>query len=332
MDDFEIRGTSLVRYRGSDPWPELPEGITEIADGAFKDCRDLCEIVIPEGVMRIGAEAFQWCANLESVKAPASLVETGPDAFAGTPFYRYYDTNETDWRDDFLILGRVLFKARRLGWHCFKGCGRLAEVSFDEGVEEIENGIFASCRSIRYVNFPASLKKFPGWAFFGSNNVERVGFSGPIASMGERAFSGCENLRSVDFPAGLRKIGVDAFYSCICLESAMLPEGLSTIERRAFAGCRCIERAVIPETVTTLGDSVFSGCRLLREHHAGHRPARAGGRASRSARGVPGKAEPHLSHPAGERGARWGLRLCLLPGAQGDSPARGSGFAGAGAI
>ena len=127
MDNFEIRGTSLVRYRGSDPWPELPEGITEIADGAFKDCRDLCEIVIPEGVTRIGSEAFQWCANLESVKAPESLVEIGPDAFSGTPFYRYYDTNETDWKDDFLILGRVLFKARR----------NLREVAIPYGVMSI---------------------------------------------------------------------------------------------------------------------------------------------------------------------------------------------------
>lgn len=135
MDDFEIRGTSLVRYRGSDPWPELPEGITEIADGAFKDCRDLCGIVIPEGVTCIGAEAFQWCANLESVKAPASLVETGPDAFAGTPFYRYYDTNETDWRDDFLILGRVLFNARR----------NIREASIPDGVMSIRARRF--CRA-----------------------------------------------------------------------------------------------------------------------------------------------------------------------------------------
>ena len=41
------------------------------------------------------------------------VIFIGKDAFARTPWYRFYSENETDWKEDFLFIGKVLVKARR---------------------------------------------------------------------------------------------------------------------------------------------------------------------------------------------------------------------------
>lgn len=61
----------------------IPEGVTEIADGAFYGCLYLKSVVIPESVNRIGAEAFSHCLELESVNIPRSLKSIGAYAFKG---------------------------------------------------------------------------------------------------------------------------------------------------------------------------------------------------------------------------------------------------------
>ena len=111
--DFEIKDGVLVRYHGEERFVGLPPGLLAVGEGAFRDCRSLEEVYIPDGVAEIGREAFQWCANLKRVAAPASVTEVGRGAFAGTPYYKFYCENETEWREDFLFIGRCLVKARR---------------------------------------------------------------------------------------------------------------------------------------------------------------------------------------------------------------------------
>lgn len=93
MEKFEISGRKLIRYRGSEDEVTIPDGVEVIAEGAFRDCRDMCSVTLPEGLKRIENEAFQWCARLESVHAPESIEYIGQDVFAGTPFYKYYNEN-----------------------------------------------------------------------------------------------------------------------------------------------------------------------------------------------------------------------------------------------
>ena len=112
-EEFEIRDQVLVRYKGEEHFVDLPEGLAAIGEGAFRDCRSLWEVTIPAGVTEIRQEAFQWCANLRKVTAPQSLTRIGRDVFTGTPFYKFYSENETDWSGDFLFLGKCLVKARR---------------------------------------------------------------------------------------------------------------------------------------------------------------------------------------------------------------------------
>ena len=62
----------------------IPESVTYISSGAFKDCGSLTSIVIPEGVIEIGSDAFWGCTSLKSIVIPESVKEIGSQAFQGS--------------------------------------------------------------------------------------------------------------------------------------------------------------------------------------------------------------------------------------------------------
>ena len=48
----------------------IPDGVTEIKLGAFKNCTSLQTVNIPESVTNIGIDAFFYCESLQSVTIP----------------------------------------------------------------------------------------------------------------------------------------------------------------------------------------------------------------------------------------------------------------------
>jgi hypothetical protein len=61
----------------------LPDGLKKISENAFRGCRTLKTIPIPGGVREIGEQAFEYCRALKSVVIPAGVAEIGKEAFDG---------------------------------------------------------------------------------------------------------------------------------------------------------------------------------------------------------------------------------------------------------
>ena len=59
----------------------LPEGVTTIGDGAFRECSSLTSVTLPEGVTTIGEYAFKGCSSLTSVTLPEGVATIGRGAF-----------------------------------------------------------------------------------------------------------------------------------------------------------------------------------------------------------------------------------------------------------
>ncbi len=59
----------------------LPETLTVVPFGAFRDCQVLERVVIPEGVKRVDSQAFSWCGNLKDVAFPETLELIATGAF-----------------------------------------------------------------------------------------------------------------------------------------------------------------------------------------------------------------------------------------------------------
>lgn len=68
----------------------IPDGVTNIEDGAFVNCSGLRSVTIPCGVQRVGVWAFMDCSNLTSVTIPNSLTSVRADAFRGCPIEKIY--------------------------------------------------------------------------------------------------------------------------------------------------------------------------------------------------------------------------------------------------
>ena len=103
---------------------EIPASVTEIAKGAFWDCKKLERVIFEENsqLKKIGSGAFWKCKKLWEINIPASVTEIANSAF----------------------------------WHCKK----LKRVMLEENsqLQKIGGGAFAHCKKLQEINIPTSVK------------------------------------------------------------------------------------------------------------------------------------------------------------------------------
>ena len=86
-ENYHARGNCLIKTEGATLVlgcrnSTIPDYVVNIANGAFKNCSELKNIVIPESVKVIGDEAFYWCINVENITFQGEGLETiGQNAF-----------------------------------------------------------------------------------------------------------------------------------------------------------------------------------------------------------------------------------------------------------
>lgn len=62
----------------------IPDGVTHIAKGAFKNCNKISSLIVPNSVQRIGLNAFEGCTSLKKLVIPkASVTIIGGKKFIG---------------------------------------------------------------------------------------------------------------------------------------------------------------------------------------------------------------------------------------------------------
>ena len=84
---------------------EIPEGVTSIAAGSFKDNTGITKVVIPSSVTFIGDAAFKGCTSLTEIvfSGTDNVSNIGKDAFLNTGFYK----DNKNWKDGLLILDGI---------------------------------------------------------------------------------------------------------------------------------------------------------------------------------------------------------------------------------
>lgn len=76
----------ITKYMGNASEVEIPSEINDqkvniIANGAFRDCTNLTEVIIPDGTNYLMNNAFTGCANLNKVTIPKSIETFEEDVF-----------------------------------------------------------------------------------------------------------------------------------------------------------------------------------------------------------------------------------------------------------
>ena len=117
--DFEIRAGVLTKYNGSSTNVTIPDSVSIIGDGAFRDCFGLQQITIRNGISSIGVAAFMNCKSLFGITIPNSVTHIGKNAFYG--------------------------------------CVNLKSVTLPDSVNRIESGAFCECSKLTQVKLPCGL-------------------------------------------------------------------------------------------------------------------------------------------------------------------------------
>lgn len=251
-------------------------GLEKIGDYAFEDCRELSEITLPDGVTQIGDGAF-FDANVK-LEIPRSLMQIGAFAVNSCvvtvaddhPRFRMQDNCLIDTETKTLVAafeGGIIpddGSVTRIGDGALYGCRGVQSIVIPEGITHIGDGAFYFCTGLKYVTFPETLVSIGNNAF-AFCGFESLTIPDSVTVIGEGAFWKCNDLRSITLPEGLTTLAASTFEKCSALQEVLLPQGLTEIGASAFAGCTQLRSIELPEGLTTLAASAFEKCSALQE-------------------------------------------------------------------
>ena len=234
--DFQMDGTTLVKYNGTAQDVSISNYVERIESGAFADNDYIRSVTIGDYVKVIGSGAFAGCKNLESVTIPDSVTTIENAAFARCP-----------------SLSRVTVGTglSELGNGAFAGDYSLQNVRFDssnpkftcdEGAIYNKNGwdtlyqVLAGRKNDTYA-MPSSVEKIKPYAFWGNYNLQTVRIGSQVKEISAYAFSNCKNLKNVEISYSVKNIDMKAFEDCVRLRAIEIPLSVGTIHSTAFDGC-----------------------------------------------------------------------------------------------
>ena len=197
-----------------------PYVVTEIADEAFVQCRELTSVYIPDTVTRIGFMAFDGCSELTSVRFSENLVEI----------------------DDYGFLS----------------CPKLTDVTLPEGLKTIGEYAFSGCYALTSIVIPDSVTTVGQHAFNNCNYLTSVRLSANMEEIPLQMFYRCFSLTEVIIPEGVRYIHSYAFYECSALESVELPESMVALHDNAFGFCKNLKTVTVSAGIKSIGWAIFA--------------------------------------------------------------------------
>ena len=99
MSDFDIGGSTLLRYKGNDSNVVIPEGVLVIASCAFRECKSVVSVTFPASLFTIRNDIFGECESLESCIFADAAGWTELPAWESPVPYRRIHGNEIDVTD-----------------------------------------------------------------------------------------------------------------------------------------------------------------------------------------------------------------------------------------
>lgn len=227
-DNLIIEGTTLVGVKNKNiKYADIPDFVTDIADGAFKDCQLMTDITIPNSVTSIGNLAFMNCKLLTSIVIPDSVTS--------------------------------------LGWGVFVDCIYLKDVTLSNSITSIGEHTFQRCRSLKNIKIPASVTTIDNYAFNDCSLLANIVIPDSVTHIGYSAFQYCIALKEIIIPNTITKIDRYTFWGCNSLNKIVIPNSVTTIEESAFVDCTSLAEIVIPSSVTNIADEVFYSCGNLKK-------------------------------------------------------------------
>jgi len=180
--DYDIKGSVLVKYLGTEKNVVTPKGVRVIGKRAFSNNDNIERITISDNIQIIQEHAFADCSNIKDICFEGKVKELGP---------------------------------------AFDGCKALEKIDLPEGIQTIKFGTFDGCENLKTVNIPEGVKVIDFCAFEGMmscvpieelilpDSVEYLG-NGNITPGGYFKKPGDELFKRIHLGKGLKTIAANA--------------------------------------------------------------------------------------------------------------------------
>ncbi|MBQ8287212.1 MAG: leucine-rich repeat domain-containing protein [Clostridia bacterium] len=263
----------------------LPEGVTEICNGAFRDCTSLQEIYLPKSLEFIGDSAFANCSELREIVMPPQMISIGNECFKATAITKI------------TIPEGITF----LSNHLFANCEQLTEVHLPDSLKEIGSGVFNNCSALKQLEIPNGVERIGVVAFQGCSDIT-IKIPASVQHIANQYFSydvvivtehtskpndwyfSSDDIENVTFFWNFKEFHTDSQGVTYALKNDGTAELVSyngkastivlgidgyqlvgAIPEAMFAEDRKLKILVIPEGITRIGDLAFSCCYSLQK-------------------------------------------------------------------
>ena len=239
----EFAGYNYTLYINNELAKELiiPEGITEIPNGAFNSCSGIQQVILPEGLTSIGYNAFWGCSALSTVTLPDSLTYVGQSAFGNNNALKYTVQDNIKYLGNTQNPCLLLVKPTSTD---------VTELTLPAGTKVIVQPGFRDYSALERVNVNESNPYF-------SNDEAGVLYNKDktVLYWAPRTLKGSYTVAST-----VKKIDDWAFYRCESLTEVVLPKKLTEIGKSAFWGCKKLQKMDLPNSLLYIGQDAFDGC------------------------------------------------------------------------
>lgn len=231
--DFEMDGTTLVKYTGTAKTVSVPDSVKDIAPEAFLDNTYMTSLTIPDSVQTIGMTAFSGCTSLTDVKIGNGVETIGNAAFSHCTSLKNFSVGS---------------ELKDLGSGVFIFDNQLKEVKIASDRFVFEGGVIynkdkteiiemLSANKFESYKMPNTVTDIRPYSFYGCNKVQTVELSPNIDNIPAYAFSGCTGITSMKIPYAVDSIDIKAFENCVNLKDVTMRESVLYIHPTAFDGC-----------------------------------------------------------------------------------------------
>ena len=262
---------------GSDDTYTIPEGVTLIANSAFRNAK-IGGVILPDGLESIRDYGFYHCDNLKKVTIPSSVTEVSVGALSNCPSLESIEIkSESVPSGAFLMFENtgdcpIFVPANLLNdYKTTQHWSNYADRYFAaQGRNEIWLTLADGYEISELDLSPLDKNGFQAQAVYdGNRGVYVVSLGYDLTEIPSNAFYGATAIKSISIPEGVETIGDRAFMYCEHLSSVELPEGLTSLGSRAFEICPMLTSINIPSSLTSVGENPFLSCPNLRSF-SGH--------------------------------------------------------------
>lgn len=263
------------------PYDWIPETVTSIGKGAFKNTMIYTKAASASGIAYAGNWAVGMALNLTTI----NLV-FDPDHVAGIADYAFMYEGFPELAS-LLSIRSVsgLTNCKYIGVGAFYGNVELSSVSLNRNLTEVREAAFYNTGLVK-ATLPRSLKSIGDYAFMGTlltsvdlstTNVESIGksafanvtgmtelkLSSDLKTIGDYAFFNCQSIKTLEIPDSVTKIGENAFCGCENLLDLKMSNSVETIETAAFAHCDRLVTVTNATGAKTIDSEAFYMCKAL---------------------------------------------------------------------